>query len=70
MRLRRYNRSLDPNAEDAGVMLVEPDDPGELTPVDTDDAECQEETRPRMIVTPEEARAGAHVTWTFRSLGI
>ena len=52
------------------VLVLLPDDPEELIPVDTDDAEAMEETRPRMIVTPEEARAGAHVTWTFRSLGI
>ena len=55
---------------EAEVAVVLPDDPEELIPVDTDDAECRDETRPRMIVTPEEARAGSQVTWTFRSLGI
>jgi phage tail tape-measure protein len=57
MRLRRYHRSLDPNDENAGVMLVEPDDPEELIAVAEDDVEAMDETRPRMIVTPEEARA-------------
>ena len=41
---------------EAEVAVVHPDDPEELIPVDTDDAECQEETRPRMVLTPEEAR--------------
>jgi hypothetical protein len=42
--------------KEAGVAVVHPDDPEELIHVDADDAEAMEETRPRMIVTPEEAR--------------
>jgi len=69
MKLRVYPRSLSDDGDDSAVMLVEPDDPEEMIAVAEDDAEVMEETRPRMIVTPEEARAGAHVTWTFRSIG-
>ena len=74
MKLRHYQRSLS-DADESGVMLVEPDDPEELIAVAEEDTECQEETRPRMIVTPEEARAagaiaGARIGAEIGSFGI
>ena len=75
MKLRVYPRSLSDDADESGVMLVEPDDPEELIAVAEDDAEAMDETRPRMILTPEEARAagalaGARIGAEIGSFGI
>lgn len=34
---------------EANVILIEPDDPEELVPLDADDAEAMEEAKPRIV---------------------
>ena len=62
--------------DEAGVFLVEPDDPEELIPVAADDAEAREETAPPglIVMEPFESFTATSyqtgIGWTFYGEGL